>query len=110
MLFRSYSLDPVMSVGKQIAGGAEMADRAFGYFGDTQRLAWAQDELTGMLRSGRSRFNLSTLPESDFPDVTSGEFSHRFALAPGDLKRYVRAVMTLRCWVILKKPWATQAR
>ena len=41
------------------------------------------------LRSGRSRFNLSSLPESDFPDVTSGDFSHTFTLAPGDLKRLI---------------------
>ena len=41
------------------------------------------------LRSGRSRFNLSSLPESDFPDVTSGDFSHKFALAPADLKRLI---------------------
>ncbi len=41
------------------------------------------------LRSGRSRFNLSSLPESDFPDVTSGDFSHSFTLAPGDLKRLI---------------------
>jgi DNA polymerase-3 subunit beta len=41
------------------------------------------------LRSGRSRFNLSTLPESDFPDVTSGEFSHSFSLPPADLKRLI---------------------
>jgi DNA polymerase-3 subunit beta len=41
------------------------------------------------LRSGRSRFNLSTLPESDFPDVTSGEFSHSFHLAPAELKRLI---------------------
>jgi DNA polymerase-3 subunit beta len=41
------------------------------------------------LRSGRSRFNLQSLPESDFPDVTSGDFSHRFALAPADLKRLI---------------------
>jgi DNA polymerase III subunit beta len=41
------------------------------------------------LRSGRSRFNLQTLPQSDFPDVTSGEFSHKFALPPADLKRLI---------------------
>lgn len=41
------------------------------------------------LRSGRSRFNLQCLPESDFPDVTSGEFSHRFSLPPADLKRLI---------------------
>jgi DNA polymerase-3 subunit beta len=41
------------------------------------------------LRSGRSRFNLQSLPESDFPDVTSGDFSHRFSLSPADLKRLI---------------------
>ncbi len=29
------------------------------------------------------------MPESDFPDVTSGDFSHRFTLAPADLKRLI---------------------
>lgn len=42
-----------------------------------------------LLRSGRSRFQLQSLPESDFPDVTSGEFSHKFALAPADLKKLI---------------------
>jgi len=46
-----------------------------------------QGQLT--LRSGRSRFNLQSLPESDFPDVTSGEFSHRFSLPPADLKKLI---------------------
>lgn len=42
-----------------------------------------------LLRSGRSRFHLQSLPESDFPDVTSGDFSHRFSLAPADLKKLI---------------------
>jgi len=42
-----------------------------------------------LLRSGRSRFTLQTLPESDFPDVTSGEFSHKFSLPPTELKRLI---------------------
>lgn len=46
-----------------------------------------QGQLT--LRSGRSRFTLQTLPDSDFPDVVSGEFSHTFTLPPLDLKRLV---------------------
>jgi DNA polymerase-3 subunit beta len=41
------------------------------------------------LRSGRSRFMLQTLPEADFPDITSGEMPHRFALAAADLKRLI---------------------
>jgi len=46
-----------------------------------------QGQLT--LRSGRSRFSLQTLPESDFPEVTSGEFSHNFSLPPAELKRLI---------------------
>ena len=42
-----------------------------------------------VLRSGRSRFTLQALPASDFPDLTSGEFSHRFALAAVELKRLI---------------------
>jgi DNA polymerase III subunit beta len=41
------------------------------------------------LRSGRSRFNLQSLPESDFPDLSVGELSHRFSLAAGDLKKLI---------------------
>ena len=45
-------------------------------------------EMTGdigqlLLRSGRARFHLQCLPASDFPDLTTGELSHRFALAGG---------------------------
>ena len=41
------------------------------------------------LRSGRSRFNLQTLPDSDFPDLATGELGHAFNLAAGDLKRLI---------------------
>jgi DNA polymerase III subunit beta len=41
------------------------------------------------LRSGRSRFNLQSLPETDFPDLTAGELSHSFKLVPADLKRLI---------------------
>lgn len=56
--------------------------------------AQASLELTGeagqlLLRSGRSRFNLQSLPESDFPDLNAGDLSHRFALAAGDLKKLI---------------------
>jgi len=51
-------------------------------------------EMTGeagqlLLRSGRSRFNLQSLPESDFPDLNAGDLSHRFSLAAGDLKKLI---------------------
>jgi DNA polymerase-3 subunit beta len=42
-----------------------------------------------LLRSGRSRFTLQALPESDFPDLAAGDFSHRFSLAPADLKKLI---------------------
>ncbi len=51
-------------------------------------------EMTGeagqlLLRSGRSRFFLQSLPASDFPDLTAGEFTHRFVLPAVDLKRLI---------------------
>ncbi|MGO9740001.1 MAG: DNA polymerase III subunit beta [Roseiarcus sp.] len=42
-----------------------------------------------LMRSGRSRFFLQALPASDFPDLTTGPFSHRFALPAIELKRLI---------------------
>ncbi|WP_108662548.1 DNA polymerase III subunit beta [Acuticoccus kandeliae] len=44
------------------------------------------DGSTLTLSAGRSRFALQMLPESDYPDITAGEFSHSFKLPAGDLK------------------------
>ncbi len=41
------------------------------------------------IRAGRSRFTLQTLPESDFPDLATGEMTHSFKLAAVDLKRLI---------------------
>jgi DNA polymerase-3 subunit beta len=41
------------------------------------------------VRAGRSRFTLQTLPDSDFPDLAAGDMSHKFTLAPADLKRLI---------------------
>lgn len=41
------------------------------------------------LVSGRSQFSLQMLPESDFPDLTAGEFSHTFRMACADLKNLI---------------------
>ena len=41
------------------------------------------------LRSGRSRFQLQCLPERDFPDLSAGEPTHRFALNAGKLKQLI---------------------
>ena len=48
--------------------------------GDTSQL---------LLRSGRSRFHLQCLPETDFPDLATGDLTHKFTLAAGDLKRLI---------------------
>jgi DNA polymerase-3 subunit beta len=40
-----------------------------------------------VIRSGRSRFTLQALPESDFPDLSAGDLEHRFTIAAGELKR-----------------------
>lgn len=44
------------------------------------------------LRSGRSRFTLQTLPESDFPDITVGEFTCSFQLPAASLARIIEEV------------------
>jgi DNA polymerase III subunit beta len=42
-----------------------------------------------LLCSGRSRFQLQALPESDFPDLAAGEFTHKFKLPAADLKKLI---------------------
>ena len=42
-----------------------------------------------VLRSGRSRFNLQSLPETDFPDLAAGTMTHRFEIGAADLKRLI---------------------
>ncbi len=41
------------------------------------------------IRAGRSRFTLQTLPESDFPDLTAGDLTHKFTIGAADLKRLI---------------------
>ena len=52
-------------------------------------LATRSDGATLDIRSGRSKFALQMLPESDFPDLTAGTFTHRFQLPAAELKRLV---------------------
>jgi DNA polymerase III subunit beta len=47
------------------------------------------DGATLAIASGRSKFALQMLPESDFPDITVGEMSHRFTLKARDLKTLI---------------------
>ena len=50
-----------------------------------------------VLRSGRSRFQLPTLPESDFPDISAGSFSHRFEMAADALTDMIAATEFAIC-------------
>ncbi|MDJ1158860.1 DNA polymerase III subunit beta [Chelatococcus sp. SYSU_G07232] len=52
-------------------------------------LETAGDATQMLIRSGRSRFTLQALPESDFPDLAAGELPHRFAVQAGELKRLI---------------------
>ncbi len=47
------------------------------------------DSGTLILSAGRARFTLQTLPESDFPDITAGEMTHRFGLPASNTKKLI---------------------
>ncbi len=49
----------------------------------------AGDRAVMSIRAGRSRFTLQTLPESDFPDLTAGDMTHRFTIGAVALKRMI---------------------
>ncbi len=52
-------------------------------------LSTDEDGTTMNLASGRSRFTLQMLPDSDYPDITAGELSHKFVLSSNDLKSLI---------------------
>ena len=54
-------------------------------------LETSSDNATLEIRAGRSRFALQMLPETDFPDITAGEFTHRFTLPSRDLRSLIDA-------------------
>lgn len=56
---------------------------------DGSQLEFALDDQRLVLRSGRSRFTLSTLPASDFPSVEDSPGSLQLQLKQGDLKRLI---------------------
>ena len=47
------------------------------------------DSPTMKLTSGRSQFTLQMLPESDFPDISAGEFSHSFSMATSEISKLI---------------------
>jgi DNA polymerase-3 subunit beta len=57
--------------------------------GSQVALETSTDGATLSVTSGRSRFSLQMLPEADFPDITTGELSHRFELKARDLKTLI---------------------
>jgi DNA polymerase-3 subunit beta len=59
---------------------------------DGAQVTLATEDTRLILRSGRSRFTMQTLPESDFPDIAAGEFSHSFALPAKDLRALIGQV------------------
>lgn len=58
---------------------------------DGAQVALEGDGERGVLvvRAGRSRFTLQTLPENDFPDLNAGDMTHKFTLPAADLKRMI---------------------
>ena len=52
-------------------------------------IEFALDENRLVLRSGRSRFTLSTLPATDFPSVDQGDDAQSFSVKQGDVKRLI---------------------
>ncbi|MEI6572260.1 MAG: DNA polymerase III subunit beta [Alphaproteobacteria bacterium] len=42
-----------------------------------------------VIRAGRSRFTLQTLPDSDFPDLAAGTLDHKFSLPAAELRRLI---------------------
>ncbi|MFD1329261.1 DNA polymerase III subunit beta [Mycoplana ramosa] len=52
-------------------------------------LANTPDGAAMTVASGRSKFSLQCLPQSDFPDLTAGSFSHTFRLKASDLKMLI---------------------
>lgn len=56
------------------------------------QLSLEQQENTIVVRSGRSRFVLQSLPVSDFPDVPLGDTNHTFTVAGQDLLRLINKV------------------
>jgi DNA polymerase-3 subunit beta len=57
--------------------------------GSEVMLAVEPDSNDFRIAAGRSRFTLQMLPESDFPDITAGEFSHKFDIEAKSLSRLI---------------------
>ncbi len=56
---------------------------------DGSAIEFTQDEARILVKSGRSRFTLSTLPASDFPNVEDAPGNLRFSCAQQEVKRLI---------------------
>ena len=57
--------------------------------GSEVALAVNTEGTTMTVMSGRSKFSLQCLPQSDFPDLTAGSFSHSFKMKAADFKMLI---------------------
>lgn len=57
--------------------------------GSEVMLAVDSDTSTMKISSGRSQFTLQMLPVEDFPDISTGEFSHSFSMATGEIRKLI---------------------
>lgn len=55
------------------------------------------NEQSCTVRSGRSRFQMQTLPESDFPDISAGELPHSFTLTPATIATLIDSTRFAIC-------------
>lgn len=56
---------------------------------DGSSIEFSLEDQRLVIRSGRSRFTLSTLAANDFPNVEESPGSHEFVIKQGDLKRLI---------------------
>lgn len=57
--------------------------------GSEVMLSIEADTSTLKITSGRSNFTLQMLPVEDFPDISTGEFSHSFTMATGEIRKLI---------------------
>lgn len=57
--------------------------------GSQVQLETIGDKGTLAVKAGRSRFTLQTIPDTDYPDIASGELTHKFEIAAKDLRRLI---------------------
>ena len=90
-------LEVLESIAAEVASGGVTTVPAHMFYDIVRKLPeGAQIILEGsgdravlLIRAGRSRFTLQTLPESDFPDLAAGDMTHSFMLPAADLKRLI---------------------